>query len=297
MSLLPHAAAMRSAALAPARCICARAARGPAPRMGVRARSQGPFKDQAPNEEQLAQMKAQYEEAMKDPTIRDKMAQVQEMMKNPGVLKEMQAMQAAMSTPGFQEKVAALKDDPEFKEMFDDIKSNGMGAIMKYYNDPKWVAKIAAAVGSPGAAPEAAAAAPAAAAAAPEVDNLIDAAKVGDMEAVEDFIAVGKDLNMTDAEGRTPLHFACAYNRLQVVSELLTAGAELEISDSKNNTPLHYAAGYGRAEAVRMLLEAGASTAAQNATGKTPLDLVKLSDQNPLNADEDLCFQLEPKTA
>jgi hypothetical protein len=37
------------------------------------------------------------------------------------------------------------------------------------------------------------------------VNDLLDAAKYGDMEAVEDFIAIGKDVNMKDEVGRTPL--------------------------------------------------------------------------------------------
>lgn len=31
----------------------------------------------------------------------------------------------------------ALRDDPEFKQMFEEIQSGGMGALMKYMNDPK----------------------------------------------------------------------------------------------------------------------------------------------------------------
>jgi ankyrin repeat protein len=37
------------------------------------------------------------------------------------------------------------------------------------------------------------------------VNDLLDAAKYGDMEAVEDFLAIGKDVNMKDDVGRTPL--------------------------------------------------------------------------------------------
>jgi hypothetical protein len=31
----------------------------------------------------------------------------------------------------------ALREDPEFKQMFQEIQSGGMGALMKYMNDPK----------------------------------------------------------------------------------------------------------------------------------------------------------------
>ena len=67
----------------------------------------------------------------------------------------------------------------------------------------------------------------------------------------------------------------------------------LALQDSKGNTPLHYAAGYGRGEVVLLLLDAGANAAAKNATGKTPLALVRLSKDNPINADEDILYKLE----
>lgn len=31
----------------------------------------------------------------------------------------------------------ALREDPEFKQMFEEIQKGGMGAMMKYMNDPK----------------------------------------------------------------------------------------------------------------------------------------------------------------
>lgn len=67
--------------------------------------------------------------------------------------------------------------------------------------------------------------------------------------------------------------------------------------DSKDNTPLHYAAGYGRGAIVEILLEAGSNVGAKNATGKTPLDLIKLSEENPLNKDEDIVYKLQAQSA
>lgn len=37
----------------------------------------------------------------------------------------------------------------------------------------------------------------------------------GDVEAVEDFVAIGKDINEQDGEGRTALHYAVAYNNVR----------------------------------------------------------------------------------
>lgn len=114
----------------------------------------------------------------------------------------------------------------------------------------------------------------------------------GDVEAAEDFIAVGKDVNMQDAEGRSPLHYAAAHNHTRVAKVLTEAGANTEVADSKANTPLHYAAGYGRLDVVDILLQAGANAAAVNHTGKTALELAKLSEQNPILQDSDLMTKL-----
>lgn len=112
------------------------------------------------------------------------------------------------------------------------------------------------------------------------------------MEAVEDFIAVGKDVNMQDAEGRTPLHYAAAHNHTRVAKALADAGADVALSDTKDNTPLHYATGYGRVDVVDILLAAGADASAENHTGKTALDLAKLSEENPILKDSDLMAKL-----
>jgi ankyrin repeat protein len=47
------------------------------------------------------------------------------------------------------------------------------------------------------------------------------------VEAVQDFLAIGRDVNEQDAGGRSPLHYAVAYAHGEVVSELLEAGASL----------------------------------------------------------------------
>ena len=97
----------------------------------------------------------------------------------------------------------------------------------------------------------------------------------GDLEAVEDFIAVGKDVNEADANGRTPLHYAVAFDHQDVLKTLISAKANVEAKENLQNTPLHYACGYGRGECAEMLVDAGANTHATNATGKTGLELVK----------------------
>ena len=46
--------------------------------------------------------------------------------------------------------------------------------------------------------------------------------RYGDEEALEDFIAIGKDINEADKEGRTALHYATAFNQPTCASMLLS---------------------------------------------------------------------------
>ena len=53
----------------------------------------------------------------------------------------MQKMQA--QSPERMEKMMQLKDDPELKEVFQDIQSNGPAAMEKYWDDTDLMSKIA----------------------------------------------------------------------------------------------------------------------------------------------------------
>lgn len=97
----------------------------------------------------------------------------------------------------------------------------------------------------------------------------------GDLEAAEDFIAIGRDVNEADDDGRTPLHYAVAFDKHDLLKALIGASANLEAAENLKNTPLHYACGYGRGQCVETLIDAGANVHATNASGKTGLDLVK----------------------
>lgn len=115
----------------------------------------------------------------------------------------------------------------------------------------------------------------------------------GDLEATEDFLAVGKDINMQDDEGRTPLHYAAAHDHTRIAQALVDSKADLGKVDSKSNTPLHYACGYGRLDVVDILLRAGANVSAENQNGKKPIELAKLNGENPVLTDKEIVEKLE----
>ncbi len=65
----------------------------------------------------------------------DLMKAVEERMQDPAVQQEMAAMNAMMSDPAMMQKIASLREDPDLAPMFEEIKTGGMAAMMKYMND------------------------------------------------------------------------------------------------------------------------------------------------------------------
>ncbi|KAL4451917.1 hypothetical protein ABPG75_007579 [Micractinium tetrahymenae] len=245
------------------------------------------------DEERAAALKAALEQAQANPEVAAKMKQMEEAMANPAMQAQMSQMMSAMGNPAFMQKMAELREDPELKPVFEEIKSGGIGAMMKYMNDPRFLAKIGEKMGDVdpsllGGAPAAAAPPPP----PPEVNTILDAAKYGDLEAIEDYMAIGKG-DLADSEQRTALHYAVAYDRAPAVKALLDSGADTTARDKGGNPPLHYAAGYGREECVRLLLAAGADIAATNDRGQTAAEVVKSEPRNPLNQNAALLAVLE----
>ncbi|KAI1278807.1 Ankyrin-1 [Halotydeus destructor] len=90
------------------------------------------------------------------------------------------------------------------------------------------------------------------------------------------------DINSTDKEGLTALHYAARDGNLEAVSILLEqpklridclSGESETIDLSDKRTPLHLAADYGHHEVVEILLKHGANVDALDRSDKTPLFL------------------------
>ncbi|HLP34849.1 MAG TPA: ankyrin repeat domain-containing protein [Amoebophilaceae bacterium] len=76
--------------------------------------------------------------------------------------------------------------------------------------------------------------------------TLTQAVKTGRLKAVEKALHNAKYPNTTDAEGSTPLHWACAVypttkERMLIIQRLLAAGAKIDASDANGWTPLFWA--------------------------------------------------------
>eukprot|EP00747_Dinoflagellata_sp_TGD_P163062 gnl/TRDRNA2_/TRDRNA2_181359_c0_seq1.p1 gnl/TRDRNA2_/TRDRNA2_181359_c0~~gnl/TRDRNA2_/TRDRNA2_181359_c0_seq1.p1 ORF type:complete len:372 (+),score=89.25 gnl/TRDRNA2_/TRDRNA2_181359_c0_seq1:74-1189(+) len=255
-------------------------------------RAEGDGEKQMSVEEALKdpEYRATVEKAMQDPEMQKRMADIQKAMSDPAVQAQAKMMASMMQNQDMQTKFQELRNDPELKAAFDEIEANP-ASMMKYYNDPEFLTKIGGKMGDAQVKAmmnaEASAGGPVqppavSAAEAVTPDSLLQAVRIGDAEAVDDFIALGRGINDADSDGRTPLHFAVGRGDADSVTKLLGAGANIEAVDSKQNTALHYGCGYGRANVVELLLDKGANAQAKNENGKTPADMARLSPENPV---------------
>jgi len=173
-----------------------------------------------------------------------------------------------------QERMKAIENDPEFAPMLEDIKKNGLEAIMKYYHDEELMLKFSQKMGG-----------------LPQELNpvlkkieespltLHEAAKMGDLKAVQEFLGRKKPLDSQDHKGITALGYAIGANRIAVVKLLLDNRANPFAVDSSGNSGLHYAAGYGRKELCEYLLKVGTSVTQTNSQGQTPLAVATQNKQ------------------
>ncbi len=140
-----------------------------------------------------------------------------------------------------------------------------------------------------------------------QAQEIITAATAGNLEKVKELVEKDpQQVQLKDATGRTPLHWACRGVHFDVLKYLVEKGANINALDNngiaplhslttrahlegmsfllahhadinirtpQNDTPLHYAAITRNAAVVKILLENGAEPSARNRNGQTPLDL------------------------
>merc|ERR1719163_393475 len=179
-----------------------------------------------------------------------------------------------VSQDGQQEKMQQLQEDPEFKPMFDDIKTNGQDVLMKYLGDEGLMRKLSQKLG--GINPEMMKQLTA-------IHNssvsLHDAARRGDLQRLQEFMQDGKDVNARDAKGVTPLGYAVGHDQLSIVKVLIDAKANVNDVDSTGNSAVHFAAGYGRVKVLEHLLARGANASKVNQMGMTPMAAAQQNNQ------------------
>jgi uncharacterized protein len=108
--------------------------------------------------------------------------------------------------------------------------------------------------------------------AAGDAVSIADAAMTGDRTAVVALLKQGADVNATQGDAVTALHWAARLGDAEMARTLIVAGANVRATTRfASYAPLHLAAERGSADVIGPLLKAGADPNARTSTGATPL--------------------------
>eukprot|EP00656_Telonema_subtile_P052616 TRINITY_DN7382_c0_g1_i2.p1 TRINITY_DN7382_c0_g1~~TRINITY_DN7382_c0_g1_i2.p1 ORF type:complete len:207 (+),score=32.84 TRINITY_DN7382_c0_g1_i2:66-686(+) len=96
------------------------------------------------------------------------------------------------------------------------------------------------------------------------------ACRNGDNLLADWLIRSGAHVTKVDHSGLTSLMYACRNGHLCAAELLVTSGANVHFCDPADSTPLHFATRWGHRDVVQFLLEAQADVRAADEEGKTP---------------------------
>lgn len=103
------------------------------------------------------------------------------------------------------------------------------------------------------------------------VASLADAAEKKDRAKVAALLKEGADVNASQGDGMTALHWAAYHEDVSLAKQLLKSGAHAEAANRYGVTPLAVACTNGNTEIVTLLLEAGADANTTRRGGETAL--------------------------
>jgi len=85
--------------------------------------------------------------------------------------------------------------------------------------------------------------------------DIFEAAGNGNLERVQELLALGTPVNATDNDGWTPLHFAAFENKVDIVLNLLYFGAKIDAESKERDrwTPLDLATMHNNSDVIQLL--------------------------------------------
>ncbi len=112
--------------------------------------------------------------------------------------------------------------------------------------------------------------------------SLADAIQAEDHAAVLRLLDSGADVNATQPDGTTPLHWAAYRNDVDLTKRLLAHGAKPNVKNALGSTPLAEAVKVANTELVAVLLKGGANVEGANADGETALLIAARNGSVPI---------------
>ncbi|KAJ1556209.1 Ankyrin repeat and SOCS box protein 10 [Cladochytrium tenue] len=110
---------------------------------------------------------------------------------------------------------------------------------------------------------------------------LIRAARFGNFEVIESLLSAGADVNASDGQGWTPLHYVTNfYDSLEGARLLRKHGAELEIRGEGGVTAFHECARWGSPELVQFFLQEGADLHETTDDGRCPIHMAAMNSNH-----------------
>ena len=112
---------------------------------------------------------------------------------------------------------------------------------------------------------------------APQADGrftpLMRAAKEGRLDIVEELLALGVDIAVTNADGCNALWLACYSGNRALIERLIAVGIDIDLQNGNGATCLMYVASNSKPDLVQLLLEKGANPKLKNFDDFTARDL------------------------
>lgn len=117
---------------------------------------------------------------------------------------------------------------------------------------------------------------------APQADGrftpLMRAAKEGRLDIVEELLALGVDIAVTNADGCNALWLACYNGSHAIIERLIAAGIDIDLQNGNGASALMYVSSNSKPDLVKLLLEKGANAKLKNFDDFSALDLAASVD-------------------
>lgn len=102
---------------------------------------------------------------------------------------------------------------------------------------------------------------------------LMRACKEGSKDIVDELLALGVDIAVTNADGCNALWLACYHGDHAIIQRLIDAGIDLDLQNGNGASCLMYVSSNSKPDLVKLLLENGANPALRNFNDFSALDL------------------------